>query len=83
MKIKPFFRWYDLWIGMYWDRYARVLYVCPLPMLGIAISLMPKRNAYFASGVEMFPDGSVVRHYDVKSAYPESLINASYGKGGK
>lgn len=39
MKITPFFRWYDLWIGAYWDRKARVLYVCPVPMFGVKIEL--------------------------------------------
>lgn len=33
----PFFRWYDLWVGAYWDRRERVLYVCPLPMVGFQI----------------------------------------------
>jgi hypothetical protein len=80
MKIRPFFRWYDLWIGMYWDRAARVLYVCPLPMLGVAINLAPKIGYFVGGGIEVFPDGSVVRHYDMKSAYPESLKNAKYGK---
>lgn len=37
MKPKLFFRWYDLWIGAYWDRASRTLYICPVPMLGIAI----------------------------------------------
>lgn len=37
MKVRVRFAWYDLWIGAYWDRKARVLYVCPLPMLLIEI----------------------------------------------
>jgi hypothetical protein len=43
MRIQPFFRWYDLWVGAYWDRHARVLYVCPLPMLGVAIHFRAAR----------------------------------------
>jgi hypothetical protein len=31
-------KWYDLWIGAYWDRKNRVLYLCPLPMIVIAIT---------------------------------------------
>jgi hypothetical protein len=23
--------WFDLWVGAYWDRVGRMLYVCPLP----------------------------------------------------
>jgi hypothetical protein len=37
MTIKPMFAWYDIWIGAYWDRERRRLYVLPLPMLGIVI----------------------------------------------
>lgn len=25
--------WYSVWVGVYWDRFDRTLYVCPLPCL--------------------------------------------------
>lgn len=31
MRVTLRFLWYDLWIGAYWDRAGRALYVCPLP----------------------------------------------------
>lgn len=37
IRVEPFFRWYDLWIGAYWDRATKTLYVCPLPMVGVRI----------------------------------------------
>ena len=39
MRVTTFFRWYDLWIGAYWDRKGRDLYVCPLPMVGVKIHI--------------------------------------------
>jgi len=36
------FAWYDLWIGAYWDRRSRVLYVLPLPCVGVRISWSSK-----------------------------------------
>ena len=38
MSIKPIFAWYDFWVGAYWDRKKRRLYILPLPMVGVVIS---------------------------------------------
>jgi len=38
-RISVFFAWYDLWIGAYFDRADRQLYICPIPMLGVKIDL--------------------------------------------
>jgi hypothetical protein len=37
MKIKPIFAWYDLWVGLFWDRRNRCLYILPIPMIGVCI----------------------------------------------
>jgi hypothetical protein len=44
MSVRFLFAWYDLWIGAYWDRANRRLYVLPLPMLGVVVEFPPNRG---------------------------------------
>ncbi|MCO5195363.1 MAG: hypothetical protein M9930_19045 [Anaerolineae bacterium] len=37
LRARPFFRWYDLWVGVYVDTASGSVYVCPIPMLGIKV----------------------------------------------
>lgn len=37
VSIKPIFAWYDFWIGLFWDKRRRILYVFPIPMCGFKI----------------------------------------------
>lgn len=37
LYIKPFFKWYDLWVGIYIDKENHAIYIIPFPMLGIKI----------------------------------------------
>ena len=39
VQVKPFLRLNCLWIGFYWDHIHRDLYFCPLPTIGIKISI--------------------------------------------
>lgn len=55
MKFKLLFAWYDFWIGAYYDRAKHTLYVLPLPMFGVVITL-PHR--WEDSGVN--PYGTIV-----------------------
>ncbi len=33
------FAWYDIWIGIYIDTKNKKVYICPLPMILVTISL--------------------------------------------
>jgi hypothetical protein len=37
MRITLVVAWYDLWVGAYWDRSSRSLYLLPVPCLGFKI----------------------------------------------
>jgi len=37
MRVRPVFAWYDLWVGAYWDRKNRCLYLM-IPMVGFVVT---------------------------------------------
>lgn len=37
LTIQPYFRWFDMWIGAYYDRKMDVLYLQLLPCIGIKV----------------------------------------------
>jgi len=39
MRIRPIFAWYDFWVGAFYDRTKRRLYVFPLPMIGFYVEM--------------------------------------------
>jgi hypothetical protein len=47
-SVRPFFRWFDIWIGAYWDRENWTLYICPVPMFGLKIKI-PRRREYHSN----------------------------------
>lgn len=42
MKVRPVFAWYDLWVGIYWDRASRKLYLLPVPCCGVCLEWRPR-----------------------------------------
>lgn len=44
MRFSAFFAWYDFWVGWFWDRSKRTLYVCPLPMIVLMFRFSQSRK---------------------------------------
>jgi hypothetical protein len=51
VRARLLFRWSDLRVGACWDRHARVLYLCPLPMVVLRLSF----NAWDGVVMEAHP----------------------------
>ena len=37
MTVKPMFAWYDFWVGAFYDKPRRRLYIFPIPCFGLRI----------------------------------------------
>lgn len=42
MKIQLIVKWYDMWIGMFWDSKNKWLYILPIPCMGIILKFSKK-----------------------------------------
>lgn len=38
-RIRPIFAWYDFWVGAFYDRDKRRLYIFPIPCIGVVVDL--------------------------------------------
>jgi hypothetical protein len=53
-RVSVFLAWYDLWIGAYYDRGAKTLYVCLLPC--VVIKILLARRVRWKDLIGAFPD---------------------------
>lgn len=71
MKIK--FKWYDMWVGVFYDRIKRTFYICPLPMIVIIVKRKDKK---------VKKDSSF--SYDIDTDYvPDWVYNGHHDCGDK
>lgn len=53
MRVNIIFAWYDFWIGAFYKRSERKLYICLIPMVAIVIVFVRKYRAGFKLEREM------------------------------
>lgn len=60
MTVRPLFAWYDCWLGAYWDRHERRLYLFPVPMLGVCISFYRCPVGFCRKRCPLLPEDAIV-----------------------
>lgn len=80
-RIKFLFAWYDIWIGVFYDKKKKWLYILPIPMFGIIIKLSPftdwmeelKQIAFKWSATQYPLDSKWCEEYWIKVYYKAGL----------
>lgn len=44
--VNTYFKWYDLWVGVFVDTKKKILYICPLPTWVIEIGAAKRHDVY-------------------------------------
>lgn len=76
MHIKFSFKWYDLWVGFYYDVKYKALYICPLPCCVFTITRKYWHEKLIGKKVEL-------RNYNRKQGTVVGILPLSaYGPDG-
>jgi len=59
LSVRLIFAWYDFWVGVFFDRDNRRIYLFPIPMVGLMIQLpIAKCPTCKGTGAQEVPDGT-------------------------
>ena len=46
MRVYPIFAWYDFWVGFFWDRRDKRLFILPIPMVGLVLDFGSREKGH-------------------------------------
>lgn len=87
MKVKVIFRWYDFWVGLFFDRNNNFLYFFPIPMVGLVFNFRDSNTFYTEDRVKVGNEEGVikVKYFEgtdtTTPRYGISFDNGKYGSG--
>jgi hypothetical protein len=66
LKFQFIFVWFDLWVGFFFDRKKKCIYILPLPMLGIRFMFS---GNYCEDCKEPIASDDMVNHYSCRNCH--------------